>query len=92
MAYGCKPINYEVGYKNQFVSWQKIKWENILRQRYDYSCGAASLATILQYYFNDTVTKELILYVLVNQLKPIGIKDRKKLVFFIRFKKTTEKL
>ena len=38
-------------------SWQELKRRNVVMQKYDYSCGAAALATVLQYYWNDSVTK-----------------------------------
>ena len=31
-------------------SWFEIKNKNLTRQKYDYSCGSASLSTILKYY------------------------------------------
>ncbi len=33
-------------------SWKQIKNKDLNRQKYDYSCGAASLATLLDYYYN----------------------------------------
>lgn len=59
------------------ISWNDIKWNNILRQKFDYSCGSAAVATLIKYYFNDNITEELVLYILVNQLSPKGINDRK---------------
>lgn len=35
-----------------------IRDENLIRQRYDFSCGAAALATILQYSLGDPVTEQ----------------------------------
>lgn len=35
-----------------------IREENIVRQTYDYSCGPASMATLLTYYFMDKVSEE----------------------------------
>ncbi|PAF42014.1 C39 family peptidase [Helicobacter sp. 11S03491-1] len=34
-------------------SWIEFKNDNLVRQQYDYSCGSASIATILKYYYND---------------------------------------
>lgn len=31
--------------------WIELRDENLARQRYDYSCGAASLSSILMYYY-----------------------------------------
>lgn len=35
-----------------------IRDENLVRQRYDFSCGAAALATIFQYSLGDPVTEQ----------------------------------
>ena len=43
------------------ASWQEIKYEGIVRQSLDDSCGAASLATMLKFHFGENVTEEDIL-------------------------------
>lgn len=43
------------------ISYQEIAEKNIFMQREDYSCGAASLATILKYYFEEDVNEKEIL-------------------------------
>jgi predicted double-glycine peptidase len=35
------------------VSMKQMKFKNIIPQRYDFSCGSASMATILRYLYND---------------------------------------
>jgi len=42
-------------------TWNDLKIRNIEMQEYDYSCGAASLATLMRYYFADPVTEKSIL-------------------------------
>jgi len=42
-------------------SWIEFKNENLIRQDYDYSCGASSLATIMKYYYDQNVTEKVIL-------------------------------
>ena len=37
------------------VSLREARYKGLVRQRYDLSCGAASLATILRYYYEDRV-------------------------------------
>lgn len=34
-------------------SWIEFRNADLVRQQYDYSCGSASLATILKYYYDD---------------------------------------
>lgn len=48
------------------TSWKERKFENIIRQRTDFSCGAAALATIFNYGFGRSTTEQ---QVLVNMLR-----------------------
>jgi predicted double-glycine peptidase len=48
------------------TSWKARKFENLVRQRTDFSCGAAALATIFNYAFGRTTTEQ---QVLVNMLR-----------------------
>jgi len=43
------------------TSWKSLRDENIVKQDLDYSCGAASLATIINGYYGQAVTEEQIL-------------------------------
>ena len=38
-------------------SLNELRWENVIRQRIDIGCGAASLATIMTYYFDFPTTE-----------------------------------
>jgi len=38
-----------------------LKNRNIVKQTYDYSCGAASAATIFRYYLGDPITEEKVI-------------------------------
>jgi predicted double-glycine peptidase len=42
-------------------SWIEFKNENLIRQKYDYSCGSASLSTILKYYYDLNISEKDIL-------------------------------
>ena len=42
----------------------------VVRQRYDYSCGSASLATLLTYGLNDPVGEDALLRALLEPLSP----------------------
>lgn len=48
------------------TSWKEMKFENLVRQRTDFSCGAAALATIFNYAFGRETTEQ---QVLVNMLR-----------------------
>ena len=40
---------------NKVVSLREARYDNVIPQKYDLSCGAAALATILNYFFEDRV-------------------------------------
>ncbi len=49
-------------------SMKDLRDEKLVKQRFDYSCGAAALATILRYGFGDEVTEREILKELFDLL------------------------
>ncbi len=58
-------------------SWIEFKNENLTRQEYDYSCGSASLSTILKYYYDlDIGEKEILDTVLKSKGYDISKKDK----------------
>ena len=59
-------------------SWIEIKNKNLTRQKYDYSCGSASLSTILKYFYDLNVSEKDILDTV---LKAKGLKSKNKKKF-----------
>jgi uncharacterized protein len=57
-------------------SWKDIRDRNVVKQNRDYSCGAASLCTLLQYYWGDKVNEQKILDTIDAMLKPAERKER----------------
>jgi predicted double-glycine peptidase len=49
-------------------SMKDLRDQNVVRQRYDFSCGAAALATILHYGFGDSVSERQLLQDLFDVL------------------------
>jgi len=45
----------------------------VVKQGYDFSCGAASLATLLTYGLNDTVDENALLRALIKPLSPVQL-------------------
>jgi predicted double-glycine peptidase len=43
------------------VDWKKLRDAQVVKQRYDYSCGAASVATILRHYYGLDVDEMAVL-------------------------------
>ena len=59
-------------------TWVDFRDQNVVIQRYDYSCGAAALATIMRYYFGDDVTEEEILARIIGPMTNKDLMDREK--------------
>lgn len=63
------PLLSNAGYRMnisnaQVTSWKNLNEQHIIMQKYDYSCGAASLATLMKYYFNEDISeKKLLTYI-----------------------------
>ena len=51
-------INNNTNISITLKSWISIKNKNLVRQQHDYSCGSASLSTILTYYYNQNISEE----------------------------------
>jgi predicted double-glycine peptidase len=57
-------------------SWLELRRRNVVIQQYDYSCGAAAVATVLRYYWEDSITEKQILETLLKILTVDEVKDR----------------
>jgi predicted double-glycine peptidase len=53
------------------TSWEALRKQNVIMQQHDYSCGAASLATLMKYYFDDDISEK----VLLNYIKQLFSKQ-----------------
>lgn len=60
------------------ASWKDIRERNVVMQQYDYSCGAAAMATLMRYYFGDPVTEREILKSIIDGLSEEELKKREK--------------
>jgi len=58
-------------------SWSEIRNERVVRQKFDFSCGAASMATIMKYFYHVDVTENGIVKAVLDE-KGVG-KEAKKL-------------
>ena len=45
------------------ITWQAIQKKNVVKQNVDYSCGSASLATILTYFYDQPTTEAQVIKV-----------------------------
>lgn len=62
--------------RSGFQSWQGDRHRHVVIQAQDYSCGAAALATLFQYYFEDNVTEGDVLERIVDALSDEELEDR----------------
>ncbi len=58
-------------------SMHEIKRKNVVTQSLDFSCGAAGLSTVLQYYLGDKVTEEEIILTLLQTVPLEKVKRRR---------------
>lgn len=60
-------------------SWKAQREQNVVMQKHDYSCGGASLATLLRFYFgDDRVTEQEVILEILNRMTPAEIEDRQR--------------
>ena len=86
--YGCSPQTTLTGIQSISLntgltrsektlhSWKALRDQNVVIQRYDYSCGAGALATLMRYYFGDEVTEEEILFGILGPMTKEEVMDR----------------
>lgn len=60
------------------TSWMTIRGDNVVMQQHEYSCGAASMATVLRYYYGDEVGETEILKAALGKLPEREVEDREK--------------
>lgn len=72
--------------EKSIASWSEMRDKNLTKQAYDYSCGAASLSSILEHYYGikNASEKEILDWVLeskgidINQKEQIQLDDEMK--------------
>lgn len=57
-------------------SLKDLRDRNVVKQDFDYSCGAASLATLLRFYFRDPVSERALLLDMLKSLSAAETQDR----------------
>lgn len=58
------------------LSLKEIREDGVVRQKWDTSCGAAALATVLTYTFNDPVSEREVARGLLMQTEPLTVRHR----------------
>jgi uncharacterized protein len=57
-------------------SLKEIRGEGVVRQRWDMSCGAAALSTLLTYDFKDNTPETAIVVWILHRVDPIRVRSR----------------
>ncbi|MEM1060915.1 MAG: cysteine peptidase family C39 domain-containing protein [Planctomycetota bacterium] len=58
------------------ASYKSLRERNVVMQRQDYTCGAASVATVARYFWRDDVTETDVLAAVAAVLSPAEWSDR----------------
>lgn len=67
----------EIGARSKAVrSLLEVRQANVVRQRWDLSCGAAALSTILTYHLDDPVSEAEIIRSILRRSDPVRIRAR----------------
>lgn len=75
MCTGCAGTDVAAS-RRLFQDWTQQRDHHVVKQRMDYSCGAAALASIMRYYFQDDVTEKDILTDILNRMTREDLVDR----------------
>jgi len=63
-------------YTTQVESMRDARFRHLVRQRTDYSCGAASLATILRYAYNLDADEDTVIEGMLAVSDPVVVRER----------------
>jgi uncharacterized protein len=58
------------------LSLKEIREDGVVIQKWDTSCGAAAMATVFKYHFNDPVTEREVAKGLLRQTEPMKVRYR----------------
>ena len=58
------------------LSLKEIREAGVVIQKWDTSCGAAAMATVLTYHFNDPATEREVARGLLRQTEPLKVRHR----------------
>ncbi len=57
-------------------SLAEIRNEQVVRQRWDYSCGSAALSTVLTYYLDDPTPESAVVVSILRRTDPVRVRSR----------------
>lgn len=68
---------YPVAIKQAVVPLSEFQDRNVIKQNYDYSCGSAALATLLNFYVNENLTERQVIQGLMEYGNKNNIAERR---------------
>ncbi|MFH1564506.1 MAG: cysteine peptidase family C39 domain-containing protein [bacterium] len=74
LGIGCATSRFEVP---RVKNWKQMREKNVSIQKFDFSCGTGSLATLMKYYFGDNVTEVMLLKDILDSL-PEDVKNNRR--------------
>ncbi len=72
-------ISFPALSEKKFENWQDLKFKNIVKQKYDFSCGVAALTTLFNYQFGKNTKEQKLL---LDYLKSLPKKRQNKITEF----------
>jgi hypothetical protein len=66
----------DAGWGKPVLSLKEIRNEGVVRQKWDISCGAAALSTLLTYQFKDNTPETDIVVWMLHRTDPARVKER----------------
>lgn len=57
-------------------SMAEIRGAQVVRQRWDYSCGSAALSTVLTYYLDDPTPESAVVVSILRRTDPVRVRSR----------------
>jgi predicted double-glycine peptidase len=71
------PVGFDTARASKRVrSLQEIRQTQVVRQRWDLSCGSAALSTLLTHYLNEPVSEAEVVVWLLRRTDPVKIQSR----------------
>ncbi len=70
-------VSVPVGVKNTVIPLQEFQDRYVVKQNYDYSCGSAALATLLNYYLNENLSERQVILGLMEYGNKAKIAERR---------------
>ena len=70
------PASMDVGWGKPIVSLEQMRTEGVVKQRWDISCGAAALSTLLTYDFKDKTPETDIVVWMLHRTDAARVRER----------------